>query len=95
MEITAWSFNRHSGNEFLGEVILDISGKEFDGNVKRHNKPRTILDLSLLDEKGHWYQLTNGPKDGKNDKNRNHLLNGPIHNDLSKQINDNFKAFKN
>lgn len=27
LEITAWSFNPYEPNEFLGEVLLDLSGK--------------------------------------------------------------------
>ena len=26
LELSAWSYNRYSCNEFLGEVILDLSG---------------------------------------------------------------------
>jgi hypothetical protein len=31
LEITAWSYNRHVHNEFLGELVLDLSG------MTRHN----------------------------------------------------------
>ena len=76
LEISAWSYNYHAPNEFLGEFTLDLSGT-FLLEDKRSFYLLSIVQLfladpSLLDEKNRWYQLLEGQP------TKPTLVNGPL-----------------
>ena len=55
LEITAWSHNRNSPNEFLGEFVLDLSGKAGGGGA-HWAKMSLNIPRRLLKVKFHYFQ---------------------------------------
>lgn len=63
MEVTVWDYDRFKPNDFLGEVLIDLSGKESMSTWDSHSFTVAqyflagLSDNTYLDNKPHWYRL--------------------------------------